>query len=176
VEVELHAPPVAVRARVMLAADAPVAAIARVEERERDAVAFLQRPPQRVGVDALAERVHDAGELVARHPAQVGAAVVAVVAPVVEVRAADRGGGVLDQDASRIDVRSRQRFELERFSGLVQHDGQSLGHGRSSSATILADLRADVARLLYAGPPWCALQAGAGLGPRRRRRGYKEDG
>ena len=73
VQRELHAPALAMRADVMLATHAPVAAIARIEERKRDAVAFLQRSSQRVRGDALAEARDHAGELVARHPSHVRA-------------------------------------------------------------------------------------------------------
>src|SRR5262249_61136505 len=83
VERELLAHPMAMRARVVLAAHAPVTPVAGREERKRDAVAFPQRSPQRVGGDTLAERMHHAGELVAGHTADGGAAVVVVVAPVV---------------------------------------------------------------------------------------------
>jgi len=128
VQGELLAAAIAMRARVMLAADAPVAAVARVEERERDAVALFERPAQRVGGDALAEAVHDTRELVPGHLAHVGPGVVVVVAPVMEVGAADGGRGVLDEDAARLDLRRRQRFERERLAGLVENDGQSFGH------------------------------------------------
>src|SRR4030095_17108230 len=89
VEVELHAPARAMRTGVMLAADAPVAAIARIEERKCDAVALLEGPPERIGLHPASEAVHDARELVAGHPPQIRALVVAVVPPVGEVRAAD---------------------------------------------------------------------------------------
>src|SRR5262249_54577003 len=103
-------------------------AVAGREEGKRDAIAFLQRPAQRIRRDPLAERMHHARELVPRHLPHVRARVVVVVAPVVEVRAADGGGGVLDENAARPDLGRRQRFELERLAGLVQNGGQSLGH------------------------------------------------
>src|SRR6185503_20102457 len=91
----------AMRAGVMLAAHAPVAAVAGVEERKGDAIALLEGPPQRVGGDPLAERVDHTGELVTGHAPDVGPAVVVVVAPVVQVGAADGGRRVLDEDAAR---------------------------------------------------------------------------
>jgi len=116
------------RTGVVLAPDAPVAAIARIEEREGDAVALLERPPERIGLHPAPEAVHDARELVAGHPPQIRALVVSVVPPVVEVGAADGRRGVPDENAARIDLRSGQVLELERLAGLVQHDGQSFGH------------------------------------------------
>src|SRR5262249_45477728 len=110
------------------AADTPVAAIARGEERKRNAIAFFQRPAERIGRHALAETVHDAGELVTGHAAHVRTRVVAVVAPVVQIGAADGGGSVLDEDASRLHFWSRQGLELERLARLVEYDGQSLWH------------------------------------------------
>ena len=74
VEVELHAPPLAVRARVMLAAHAPVAPVARREEREtrRD------RLPSGAGAASrsstpLPRLWTTPGELVTGHAAQVRA-------------------------------------------------------------------------------------------------------
>src|SRR5215475_10696377 len=133
VQRELHAPALAMRADVMLAARAPVAAIARIEERKGDAVAFLQRLAERIRRDALAEARHHTRELVARNPAHVGPGVVAVIAPVVEVRSTDGGGGVLDEYPAGLDLRGRQSLELERLSRLVEYDGQSLLHGVPSS-------------------------------------------
>ena len=133
VQVELHALALAVRAGVVLPAHAPVAAVAGIEEREGDPVAFLQRPPQRVRGDAATQGVDHAGELVTGHPAQIGPAVVAVVAPVVEVGSADGGGGVPDEDAAGLDLRRGQGLQLERLARLVENDGQSLWHERSSS-------------------------------------------
>src|SRR4030095_16348979 len=103
----LHAPALAVRANVMFTAHAPVATIARVEERKRDAIAFLQRPPKRIRRNALAETRDHAGELVTGHAAHVRPGVVAVVAPVVEIGSADRGGRVLDQDTAGVHLRGR---------------------------------------------------------------------
>src|SRR5207245_3900034 len=96
----------------------------RVEERERDAVNFYQWPPHGIRRDALAEARDDPGELVSGHPAHVGPGVVAVVAPVVQVTPTDGGGGVLDEDASGLDLRGRQSLELEWLSRLVECDGR----------------------------------------------------
>src|SRR6266536_3426685 len=128
VEVELHAPARAMRAGVMLAADAPVAAIARIEEREGDAVALLEGPPEGVGLHAAPEAVHDPRELVAGHAPAIGARVLPVSAPVVEVGAADGRRGVPDENATRVDFGGGQGLELERLAGLVQYHGQSFGH------------------------------------------------
>src|SRR5919108_126568 len=76
------------------------------------------------------KRIMSGPSNVAGHAAHVGTLVVAVVAPVMEMGAADRGRRVLDQDAAGLDLRRRQRLELERLPGLVQNDGQSLGHPR----------------------------------------------
>jgi hypothetical protein len=105
VQGELVALALPVRAGVMLAADAPVAAVARVEEGEGDAVALLERVPEGVELDALAQDRYHAGELVAGDAPDIRPRVVAVVAPVVEVGAADGGGGVLDEEAARLDFR-----------------------------------------------------------------------
>src|SRR5262249_57257600 len=111
---ELHAPALAVRAHVVLAAHAPVAAVAGVEEWKRDAIAFLQRLAERIRRDALAQTVHHSCEFVAGHAAHVRTRIVAVVAPVVEIRPADRSGGVLGEDAPRLGAWGRQGAARER--------------------------------------------------------------
>src|SRR5439155_13163218 len=103
VEVELDAAPLARGAGVMVAANAPVAAVARIEEREGDAIAFLEGPLERVGLDALAQAVDDARELVTGHPPEIRPLVVAVIAPVVQIGAADGRGGGLDENAAGLD-------------------------------------------------------------------------
>jgi len=113
---------------VVLSANAPVAAIARIEEREGDAIALLQRPTERVGLDTAPQAVNHPRELVTGHATEIGPLVVAVVAPVMQVRAANRGGGVLDEDASGLDLRRGKRLELERLSGLIENGGQSFRH------------------------------------------------
>src|SRR5438105_1150302 len=69
-----------------------------------------------------------AGEFVPGHLAHVGTGVVVVVAPVVEVGAADRRRGVLDEDPAGLDLGRRQGLERERLPGLIENDGQSFGH------------------------------------------------
>ena len=128
VQVELLALALPVRAGVVLAADAPVAAVAGIEEGKGHPVAFLQGPPQRVCGDAAPQAVDHAGELVTGDAPQIGPGVVAVVAPVVEVRAADGRGGVPDEDAPGLDLGRRQHLQLEWLSRLIQDGGQSLGH------------------------------------------------
>src|SRR5207245_9259775 len=123
VQRELHAPALTMRTGVMLAAHAPVTPIARVEERKRDAIAFLQWPPQGIRRDALTEARNHPGELVTGHPPHVGPGVVAVVAPVVKIAPTDGGGGVLDEDASGLDLRGRQGLELEGLTRLVEYAG-----------------------------------------------------
>src|SRR2546422_258133 len=61
-----------------------------------------------------------------------GTSIVTVIAPVVQIGAADGGRGVLDENAPRLDLRGGERFQLERSSRLHQHGGQSLGHGDTS--------------------------------------------
>jgi hypothetical protein len=124
VQVELRAPALPVRAGVVLAANAPVAAVAGVEEGKGDPVALLEGSLQRVRGDALTQAVDHARELVPGHAAQVGPRVVAVVAPVMEVRAADGGGGVPDENAPG----STSKFSTQlAVSWLIENGGQSLG-------------------------------------------------
>jgi len=45
----------------------------------------------------------------------------------VQVGAADGGGGILDEDAAGLDLRRRQRLQLERLSGLHEKAVNPLG-------------------------------------------------
>ena len=87
-----------VRAGRELGLVALVAAVARIEVAVADAVAFLERPAERVGRDARAERVHAARHLVPGDAAGHRREQRRVAAPDVQVGAADAAHRHLDHD------------------------------------------------------------------------------
>ena len=99
--------PATVRTRVVFASDAPVATVARVEERKRHSVALFQRSPNRITVDTPANGMHNSRELMPRYPTYRTLRTIAIASPAVQVRTADHCVSVLDQNPTWFDLWSR---------------------------------------------------------------------
>src|SRR6267378_534631 len=137
------------RARRGLVVETRVAAPARIEVRVGDAVAFLERAAQRVGLDARPEPGHAARHLVAEEPAVVGQAQRRIAAPEVQVRTADVGERDADQDRIGLDLRDRQLAELERLAGAEEAGRLTLAHRLAPFPTSNASWRARTASSAY---------------------------
>src|SRR5207244_431914 len=117
-----------------LLVEAHVAAAARVEVAVGDAVAFLEGPAQRVGLDLAAEAGDAAGHLVAEDPAVLGQAQRRVAPPEVEVGAAHVGQRHADHDRLGLDLGQRHLADLERLAGAEEDGRLALDHPRTPSA------------------------------------------
>ena len=114
-----------------------------------DAVAFLQRPAERVGRDARAERVHAAGHLVPGDAAGHRREQRRVAAPDVQVGAADAAHRDLDDDAARLRRRDLELLDLVALAGPEQNRRLASGH---DVRPFLSAKRARVSR-------WCLILA-----------------
>ena len=133
-EVRRHAglarPGGAVGAPVPLAARALVAAPAGGDRGVHHAVAELKRAAQRVGADAVAQRVDHAGALVAHDAPALGQRVGDhVAAPGVQVGAADPGLCDPQHDPARLRVGDRILLDHERLLVFLDDNDASCGHG-----------------------------------------------
>src|SRR5581483_8992785 len=120
------------RARRELAAVALIAAVARVEVGVGDAVAFLERPAKRVGLDVGAERVHPARHLVPGNAAGHRHEERRVAAPDVQVGAADAAHADLDDDALRLGRRDLELLDLIALAGAEEYGCASAATHRVS--------------------------------------------
>src|SRR5438046_2681269 len=137
------------RTRRGLVGEAGVAAPAGVEVGVGDAVAFPERAPQRVRLDARAEPGHPAGHLVAEDPAVVGQAQWRVAPPEVEVGTAHVGERDADEDGVGLHLGQWQLPELERLAGTEEDRGLAPAHRLAPLPTSKASWRARTASSAY---------------------------
>ncbi len=119
-----------VRAGGGLLVQTRVAAAARVEVGIGDAVAFLERAAERIGLDPGSELGHPARHLVTEDPAVVGESHGRVPAPEMQVGPADIGGGDADEHGVGVDLGDGHFPDLEGLARPEEDGGLGGGgHG-----------------------------------------------